>query len=86
MITKINALIFILLSAVASYGIANFGVDTGKMEWGAIAIWFGPPIVGLTTLVIFLLLDWIFPKIRLIIMILLIIGNLVTGIALRLSS
>jgi hypothetical protein len=86
MLSKKTAIIFILLSAIASYAIANLGVYTGNMEMGAIAFLFGPPIIGLATLVIFLLLDWIFPKIRVIIMVLLIIGNLATGIALRLSS
>jgi hypothetical protein len=86
MVTKTNAIIFILLSGLASWSIANVGVDTGKMEMGALANLFVPPIIGLATLVIFLLLDWIFPRIRLVIMVLFIIGNLTTGIIIRLSS
>jgi hypothetical protein len=86
MITKTYAIIFILLSGLASFALANIGIDTGNMEMAAIANLFGPPLIGITTLVLFLLLDWLIPRGRLVILILFIIANLATGIIIRLSS
>jgi hypothetical protein len=86
MVTKTFAIILILLSGLASFALANIGIDTGNMEMAAIANVFGPPLIGITTLVLFLLFDWLIPRGRVFILLLFIISNLATGIIIRLSS
>jgi hypothetical protein len=85
-VTKINAIIFIFLSGLASWGLATIGVKMDHMELGALLNLFGPPIVALTLLLLFFILDYAAPRIRFTLMIILIVVNLFYGLSLRFAS
>jgi hypothetical protein len=63
-LSKIYALIFIFLSGLASWAIATVGVNMDTMEMGALLNLFGPPMVGLASIILFLLIDWLLPHLR----------------------
>jgi hypothetical protein len=59
------ALFIIIMAAILSYMAANIGVDLDKLELGALFNMFGPPIMGVAALVLFFVIDWVFPQARL---------------------
>lgn len=85
-IKKIIAIVIILCSGIISWLIANIGVDTGNMEMAAIANVFGPLLAVAASLILFLLIDWAFPKYRFWIMLILVILNLLCGFIIRIEN
>ena len=59
------ALFIIGMAAVISYMAANIGVDLDRLELGALFNMFGPPILGVAALVLFFVIDCVFPQARL---------------------
>ena len=64
-ISRPLALFIIVMSAVFSYMAANIGVDLDRLELGALFNMFGPPILGVAALVLFFVIDCVFPQARL---------------------
>ncbi|HVM89541.1 MAG TPA: hypothetical protein VMT76_15240 [Puia sp.] len=82
-LTKFYAALIILVSAIASWLIDNVAVNYDRMELGALANLFVPPIIGFVSLILFLLLDWRFPKARFWVTIIFVVINLFIGIEIR---
>ena len=76
----------LIISGITSWLIANVGINYDTMELGALLPIFIPPVITAISLVLFLLLDWIFPKIRFWLILLLVLSNLFFSIDIRLDS
>ena len=85
-LSKKYGFVCILVSALIAWGIANVGVPTGNLEMAAIANYFGPPIVGIVSLLLFAIIDYFFKKPRLIVVLILVLINVAVGISIRIIS
>jgi hypothetical protein len=85
-ISKTYGFALILTSFLIAWFIANVGVNYDRMELGALANLFVPPVCGFASLFLFAVVDYFYKKPRLIIVILLILFNLYVGITIRLES
>ncbi len=81
---KILASIIIVCSAILSF-IISVTVDMSTFELGALYNYFLPPIIGIITLIIFLIVCWISKNstLRIIVLIFLCLYNIYAGFQLR---
>jgi hypothetical protein len=85
-ISKATSIFVLLGTIVSSWLIANIGVNYDRMELGALANAFIPPMLGVSSIIIFLLVDWIAPKTRLVTTVILTIINIAIAIDIRVES
>lgn len=83
---KINAVLIVAASVVVACLIANIGVDYNRMELGALVNLFGPPIVGVISILVFALLNWAFPKVRVATTVIFCLLNLIIALGIRAES
>lgn len=82
---KSNAILITIVSAMASWLIANIGVDYDRIELGALMNMFVPVTIGAISVVLFALLDWALPRGRIAMTIIFCVINLLSGIAISTS-
>ena len=80
------ALFIIIFAAILSHLAANVGIDLDKLELGALFNAFGPAALGVVAVVVFLLIDWIFPRARLVLTIVIAILLIMAGFMIRAQS
>jgi hypothetical protein len=80
--------IFAILFAAVISSILAITVDMSHYELGALINWFWPPIVGVITTIVFLLVTWATknPKYRIITIVFLCAYNLYVGFALHIEK
>jgi hypothetical protein len=85
-LSKLSAVIIILLAGIVSWIIANAGVDYDRMELGALAPVIILPIQIAFFCVLFLIIDWLSGISRIRIMLTIVVIILILGIQLRVSE
>ena len=85
-LTKPASIGIILGSGLIAWTIANIGLDYDRMELGALLPLFVPPIITAGAFILFLVLDWAFPKIRFLLVLILVIIILWNSIQIRMES
>jgi hypothetical protein len=85
-LSKVNSLALIFLSIVASWLIVNIGVDYGGMELVSLLFWVGPFFIGVITILLFLVIDWGFSRIRFWITLTFILINIILAVYFRVGS
>lgn len=83
-LTKFGSIIIIIVSVIVSWLIANIAVYyENDMELITLINLLFPILLGLSTFLLFLLLDWAYPKIRFWTTIIFVMINIIAGIQIR---
>jgi hypothetical protein len=85
-LSKAAAIFILVISGILSWIIANAWAEHNRMELGALMNFLVPQIIAAATLILFLLVDWILPRARFWVLLLLAILNVLTGIQIRIIS
>ncbi len=80
---KLIHLVIITITIAISWALALTHPDLNKLELGALANYYFPPIIGLITLVIYLLLSWLQKSLGNLVLVFCCIINFAVGIAFR---
>jgi hypothetical protein len=83
-LTKKNSSLIVAMAGIVSWLITNFGQDYDRMELGALIPIFLPAIVAVIGYAVFIFIDWLFPKIRIISVAIIVCTILVFGYKIRL--
>jgi hypothetical protein len=85
-ISKFGSISAIILSVIISWLIANVAVNYNRIELSALINFLFPQIIGGATLIVFLLIDWGFPKARFWTKIIFVVINIIIGVQIRIDS
>jgi len=84
-LSKLRAVGLVILSGFVSWIIANIGINYDRMELGALAPTVVLPVLIAVACLLFIILDWIFSRFRIWILMVTIVAILFLGIQMRLS-
>ena len=81
-----GGLLTIVCSVIISWLIANISVDYDRMEMGALINLLGPFLIGVASLMLFAIVNWIAPNATLFLTIILSLANVLIGVLIRADS